>query len=530
MKRMIAIILAAAALFAAIHIVSAETALGTANARIKAEYAALAPISDGVISESEYGAPVVSYRPGDASKGVITDYDAYGDWGFDFYTVWDENALYLAWEVHGGVFAPIPDSVAEAYDGGLGHMWEYSCIQYMVTPGAPELGSTDYQSDVINGNYTEGGICLRENGNTSFIEWSYSRYSMNYGSASGKAVHDAEKGITTYELRLPWSMLGCFIVGRGSKVGLAFAVAAQEDFNKKNGMLEWQDAMLGGKNADAAAVLTLSGGPSPYKPQRLWLTHYNEADAEGAGVIFTEADTAGEWCSHVAFAPVKGEPGVYEIVDISFGEEGQGRALAIPEGGFVYCVNLGNNWPLLTRGLTGDGSSGLWYDDEEHINMPNYQSDNSVDMMHTVYRNWSVGLWFSFEGLDLVNFTVPTTTPDLRWYDEGYVCTATFTKQLVTDETSEPGDTTEPGDITDPLPEDPAKRKGHVAGKEKIGATDYAMVKRHYLKTYNLSEEQQQLADVNFNGRVDASDYAMIKRHVLNTFDLEAYIASHEGA
>ncbi len=58
----------------------------------------------------------------------------------------------------------------------------------------------------------------------------------------------------------------------------------------------------------------------------------------------------------------------------------------------------------------------------------------------------------------------------------------------------------------------------------KIDAADYAMVKRHYLKTYRLDEEQQLIADCNHNSKIDAADYAMIKRHYLKTFELKGAV------
>ncbi|MBQ3229625.1 MAG: dockerin type I repeat-containing protein, partial [Clostridia bacterium] len=65
-------------------------------------------------------------------------------------------------------------------------------------------------------------------------------------------------------------------------------------------------------------------------------------------------------------------------------------------------------------------------------------------------------------------------------------------------------------------------RVGDVNMNGRIDTTDYALVKRHCLKTFTLNEKQQLLADVNGNGRVDATDYALIKRHCLKTFDIYA--------
>ena len=59
---------------------------------------------------------------------------------------------------------------------------------------------------------------------------------------------------------------------------------------------------------------------------------------------------------------------------------------------------------------------------------------------------------------------------------------------------------------------------GDVNGNEKIDARDYAMAKRSYLGTYQLSEDETMRGDINKNNKVDAQDYAMIKRHYLGTY------------
>ncbi|MBQ9848401.1 MAG: leucine-rich repeat protein [Clostridia bacterium] len=60
--------------------------------------------------------------------------------------------------------------------------------------------------------------------------------------------------------------------------------------------------------------------------------------------------------------------------------------------------------------------------------------------------------------------------------------------------------------------------KGDVNGNGGIDAQDYALAKRHCLKTFTLSDEMVMRADLNGNGTLEASEYALIKRHVLGTF------------
>ncbi len=157
-----------------------------------------------------------------------------------------------------------------------------------------------------------------------------------------------------------------------------------------------------------------------------WVTHFNDGTAEGAGAIFTETDIAGTWWHHVAFAPVEGEEDVYEIVEFCIGD-GNAYALTIPEGGFVYGINTGNNWPALfeQNNATGDGATGLWFDDADHAAMPDYTSEN-CSAAFTRANDWCVGLMFKITGLDLEGKTIPTSTPDVKWYEDAYVCTATI--------------------------------------------------------------------------------------------------------
>ncbi len=138
------------------------------------------------------------------------------------------------------------------------------------------------------------------------------------------------------------------------------------------------------------------------------VTHFNDNTSEGACVIFTEAYTGAIWWLHVAFEPVEGIENGYKIVDISDGTgAGNGLALTIPEGGFVWAANYGNDYPALGMGGT------------------NYVNEATSSAI-TEAKTWAIGNILVIEGLDLENKTIPTTTPDTVWYDASYICTATF--------------------------------------------------------------------------------------------------------
>lgn len=62
---------------------------------------------------------------------------------------------------------------------------------------------------------------------------------------------------------------------------------------------------------------------------------------------------------------------------------------------------------------------------------------------------------------------------------------------------------------------------GDINGDFSISAADYVLAKRHALKTFALSAEQQKRGDINDDGVVNAADYALIKRMYLGTFKLK---------
>ncbi len=159
----------------------------------------------------------------------------------------------------------------------------------------------------------------------------------------------------------------------------------------------------------------------------MWVTHYNDPISEGAGVIMTEPYEGAVWWLHIQFTPVDGEDGVFEVTDISDGRSlGDAHPLDIPDGGFVYALNTGNNWPQLIKDHPGE------YDDR--ASDPNYIT-KTCDAMIAVAATWKKGDKFIFTGLDLENAEdLPTSTPDYDWWekdDQGnnlYVSTATYTK------------------------------------------------------------------------------------------------------
>ncbi len=180
-------------------------------------------------------------------------------------------------------------------------------------------------------------------------------------------------------------------------------INTQYSFINIGAYLSTGSEVSGTVGGNASYVEQLVGG------KKFWLTHYDNNVAEGAGVIFTEPYNGGVWWLHIAFKPT-GESKVYEIVEISDGTDiGDGKALSIPSGGFVYALNHGNNYPV----LNGDGSG------------TDYTSPTCtaaiIDAM-----SWKVGDQLKISGIETSSKSVPTSTPTLYWYEDGYNCLSNY--------------------------------------------------------------------------------------------------------
>lgn len=260
MKKILTFLLVAVMLVSALVVTSPAA---SANEKITVNFANTKPKFDAKISKNEYGKAIVTYKVGDNNDSVITDTNTYEDWGFEFYAAWDFDYLYLAWQVNSKVHGVIPDEVVKNDASGINNMWEYSCVQWMITPGEPNKDNKVYQTADWSGNYMECGVTIRENGDTDKCMWSIFNGGNILGSDEWDAVanRDDSANTTTYEVRIPWERSGITTVGNDEKFGLIFAVASQEHYVKdvSMGMLEWQDGILNGKNADAAGIIVLAG-------------------------------------------------------------------------------------------------------------------------------------------------------------------------------------------------------------------------------------------------------------------------------
>ncbi len=265
MKKLLAFLLAATMLCAMLVLPSA--AADNVNYQQDIDYVKTAPKIDGVVKSKEYGSILPVHRYSESQSQFVTNegHTKLTDWDFEFYAAWDKNNLYMAWVVESDVHAALPKK--EFDTGGnpisdnftnesLGYMWMHSCVQFIITPGAPG-GDANYTD-----NYLEVGFCELEDHTTGRIAWKYPTTVSSDQIALDKwqavVKRDDAKGTTTYEIAIPWKMSGIEEAGTDKQFGLTYAVAAQEHYeNKDPGMIEWQNGVLGGKYPNNAAVITL---------------------------------------------------------------------------------------------------------------------------------------------------------------------------------------------------------------------------------------------------------------------------------
>ncbi len=376
MKKILSFLLVATMLVAMFVMPSA--AADNVNFETQFDFAEKAPDIDGVVKKGEYGTlPVHSYPENKAQFEDVANNDyPESAWDFDFYGAWDAEYLYMAWVLNTETHVGLPETDHNGdgtYDiNDSNFMWQYSCVQFIFTAGIPNTNEVKFQTAQWSGDYLEVGLALSAEGEQIRAVWSKPSIApdLEVNDWDAAIVRDDAKKTTTYEVRIPWSKSGLAESGNGAKFGLTYAVAAQEFYDAtdatKGGMIEWQDAILGGKNADNAAVIELTGNEEIEKseiPQEKPVTKEEgtiPADAEGKtqltidGVntaitsemayIYTDPSALAamntKWATNVLLAPVEGEEGTYTVKEVVVGA---GEEIAftteITDGMLVYAAH-----------------------------------------------------------------------------------------------------------------------------------------------------------------------------------------------
>ncbi len=164
-------------------------------------------------------------------------------------------------------------------------------------------------------------------------------------------------------------------------------------------------------------AFAVSGSAYGSADSKLVVTHIDDSfDLEGAGMILTPATgkTIGvkgtfAWWVVVSFDWDSAQ-NAYVVKQVNKAMNSDKSSTEIPETGFVYCVNTGNNWPQLVE---QDPATYGAYKDK-----PNYVTEwgtNSKNYAETV----SVGTKAYVYGVDILNSTVSNNGKN--WYDPSYV-------------------------------------------------------------------------------------------------------------
>lgn len=153
-----------------------------------------------------------------------------------------------------------------------------------------------------------------------------------------------------------------------------------------------------------------------------FLTHYNDVIAEGASVIMTRpyGKTKGDpsdanWWTHIAFTPIAAHEGMYMVTEVSTNGVADGLAtpIEIPEGGFVWIANYGNDY---------SGQGGIKY------------TNTAVNNVLAIARSIEVGRVVCFENVDIENQDIHNVNGRTYYYQEGYVFNSKIHLMMTDDE------------------------------------------------------------------------------------------------
>ncbi len=288
MKKILSVLLVAS-LLCAMFIVPSSAASATVNTAADIPHLETAPEVDGVVEFNEYG-DYDGLHSFSANGDQFTDDGVHNSKDYiediSFYIGWTNENLHMAWvvttEMHtpfekgtytmGDNYATITDEAwpetEEAQAASLKFMWYFSCVQFIITPGAPNATSTTFEKDK---NFLSIGFCEMDDGSIGKALWNtpygIDTSDFDYNDWEAAVVRDDAAGTTTYEIAIPAEMCGVSTFGTDATFGLGYAVAAQEHYYKKGAsMVEWQDSILSwpGK-ADQAGVMTFKGGDGSFE-------------------------------------------------------------------------------------------------------------------------------------------------------------------------------------------------------------------------------------------------------------------------
>ncbi len=153
-----------------------------------------------------------------------------------------------------------------------------------------------------------------------------------------------------------------------------------------------------------------------------FLTHFNDVLVEGASVIITrpygteqgDPSDAG-WWTHIAFAPIAAHEGMYMVTEVSTGgiADGSAKPLTVPEGGFVWLANYGNDY---------SANGGVKY------------TNAAVNAVIEIAKSLEVGRVVCFENVDIEGQDIHNINGKTYYYQEGYVFNSKIHLMMTDDE------------------------------------------------------------------------------------------------
>ncbi len=132
-----------------------------------------------------------------------------------------------------------------------------------------------------------------------------------------------------------------------------------------------------------------------------FVSHFNEV-YDGASVIMTKEYANCDYWLHIAFAPVEGQEGMYQVTAMQNGltDGSASTPFEIPEGGFVWCMHSGTD---------NSATGGINY--------------NTATITHAIEvgKSLDVGRVVCFENVDFEGEDVHSVNGlTVMWYDSGY--------------------------------------------------------------------------------------------------------------
>lgn len=539
------------------------------NTQVTVNMATVPPTVDGIVNSDEYGKKIHSVDY--STNEFISQYDLDKDIDADFYMAYNENDLYMAWVVRTDGHWPI-DLTTDYNDDGtvndadLGYMSNFSCIQFMICTGAPDKDMQVYQTGAWAGDYLEAGLSIQNDNTGSEIIWCKptdgQSFTIDNLDFSGRRNDTANT--TTYEVKIPLDALGMTNIGEGTQFGLSYAIGDQEDFRVSENMAEWQDAMLGGKNMDAGAVITLSsetidnsimGTPVAYPEYNIAVT---AAETYYPGSITEVTLTLNDITAEDGYGLV--QLSLYYDTDMVEPVVKNDGNLNIEMGSFLKTAPNKKGWDNICKLDENNSKYDLAYltvlsqdhakqDGSIVIKVPFMVKANTEDVINfyvphsetfcvdydlnicygnagkvsltkaelvPIIPNEGTGLTVDDENDMLLGLTEKVKVSELKTQFSGPLTILTDTGAEAEDE-----DNVGTGfKVTNGVDEITVVILGDINGDGEVKTQDYMFVKRHLVGSYTLDDYELKAACISGEDEAKVQDYIKIKRHIIGTYNL----------